>query len=573
MSRREAWLSAALVFVVALGVRAAAAMLIEFPKPEDTAYYVGVARNLVEGRGAVTDAIWSFHTPPLVFPKPAFEIWMPLPALLAAVPMWLAGLEAPIPLDAAFRAAQPPFVIAGAIVAVLAWRIAADVAAERGLPAGRARVLAVGTGLAAAVYLPLVLHSDLPDSTMLFAAFALGALVLMARVLRTPGAGVRDARLLALGACIGLAALCRNEFVWLALGWVWLVWRMPEGSLGARPWRSRLRLVGTVAVVSLAFYAPWMARNWAEFGTPLPGQAISNALSVTGFDIFAWNDEPTLDRYLAVGPAALLEMRVIGTWHNLGNVLLFLGLPVSLIGLVALPFQVRGAAALRPLVLYSAAAFLVTSLVFPVATTWGTFLHAAGPVHVLLLVSALGALDRVIVRVGARRGWTRPVAWLGPFLAVFASAVFTAALMPSFGSQSTDTARVYAALAERMAAIGEPFDPSGETVYIHDFPIWLAETERVPTLALPAESPADVLDLAAAFRGTRWLIASRDDHGAWPAVLDAPGPDTACFEEVDLGLPADPEQARALELVRVWRIVCDPPVATGTPSRLDRTSP
>ena len=39
----------------------------------------GVARNVVEGRGLVSDAIWSFQTPPLQFPRPAFEVWLPLP--------------------------------------------------------------------------------------------------------------------------------------------------------------------------------------------------------------------------------------------------------------------------------------------------------------------------------------------------------------------------------------------------------------------------------------------------------------------------------------------------------------
>ena len=36
------------------------------------------ARNLLEGRGLVSDALWSFQTPPLVFPRPAFEVWLPL---------------------------------------------------------------------------------------------------------------------------------------------------------------------------------------------------------------------------------------------------------------------------------------------------------------------------------------------------------------------------------------------------------------------------------------------------------------------------------------------------------------
>ena len=91
MSRREAWLTAAGIFVAALAVRVVAAAVLDFPRPEDTAYYVGVARNLVEGRGLVSDAIWSYGTPPLVFPRPAFEVWLPLPTFLFAVPLALTG--------------------------------------------------------------------------------------------------------------------------------------------------------------------------------------------------------------------------------------------------------------------------------------------------------------------------------------------------------------------------------------------------------------------------------------------------------------------------------------------------
>ncbi len=57
MTRREAWLTAGGVFAIALVVRAILASTVPFPTPEDTAYYYGVARNLVEGRGLVSDAM------------------------------------------------------------------------------------------------------------------------------------------------------------------------------------------------------------------------------------------------------------------------------------------------------------------------------------------------------------------------------------------------------------------------------------------------------------------------------------------------------------------------------------
>lgn len=539
---------AAVVVAVASVVRLLAAALVPFPIPEDTAYYIDVARNLLAGRGLVADAIWSYQTPPLVFPRPAFEVWLPLPSLLAAAPMALGG--------GAYAAAQLVPAATGAIVALLAWRLAADVAAELDLPLGRARVLAAGTGLTAAVYLPLVLHSALPDSTMLFAALALGAAMLMARLLDRPsGFLLGDRRLVVLGGLLGLAALTRNEAAWLALAWLVLVLGRP----GLRP-GERLRGVGVVAVVSLAIFAPWAARDWLVFGTPLPGQALANALSVTGFDIFAWQDQPTLERYLALGPARLLELRLVGLGHNLLNVLVFPGVPLALIGLAAIPGLAR-LAALRPLVLFAAITFAATSLLFPVATTWGTFLHAAGAVHVLLVVGALLALDRLLAAIGRRRGWTRPVAWLGPTLAVGASLLFSLVFLPGFGAQAANREREFRAIGAAFAALGTPLGsrPGESGPVITNFPIWLAYATDAPALALPDEPPAAVLDLAAAFPGARYLVVLGNEHGRWPGVLEGDGGRTdgaaACFRPLDLAA-ALPSEADALAEVRAWELTC-----------------
>jgi hypothetical protein len=541
MTRREAWLSVGLIFVAAIVVRAWFASALRFPTPEDTAYYVGVARNIVEGRGMVSDAIWSFHTPPLVFPRPAFEVWLPLPSLLALPAMAVFGPT--------FDAAKIPAVLVGSLVPVLAWRLAADVAEELGFSVGRARTLALGTGLTAVVFLPLVLFGALPDSTMPFATLALAATLLMTRLLRQPpdGSALRDRRLLGLGVVLGLAALTRNEAAWLALTWAGLVW-------WSGPRGQRIALVAIPAVIALVLFTPWAIRDWIVFGNPLPGQALTNALSVSGFDIFAWNDPPTLSRYLAVGPVRLLELRVEGIWHNLVNVLIVPGFPVALIGLIALPWTGR-VRALRPLVVVSVVTFLVTSLLFPVATTWGTFLHAAGAIQVLLIISALLALDGLIDRIGAIRGWTRPVAWLGPTLTI-ASGVLFSVVLTGYIDQAAGVARRYELLADRMAAIGRPLDRSVGPI-VTDFPIWLAEALRLPTLALPDEAPADVVDLAAAFPGTRYLVMSDDEHGVWPEILAGSAPGADCFHELDLGPPpVDPVDARAFGKTRAFEIGC-----------------
>jgi len=213
VTRREAVASAILVFAIALAVRWVAASLVVFPVPEDTAYYVDVARNLVTGRGLITDSLWSFQTMPLIVPRAAFEVWLPLPTFAAAVPMLILGPT--------FAAAQVSSVLVGALVPVLAWRLAADVAEERGLPPGRARTLAIGTGVTAAVSLPLILHSTLTDSTMPFAALTLAACLLMNRIRIAPNPRPTPLLIL-LGLTLGVAALTRNEAAWLGLGWALL---------------------------------------------------------------------------------------------------------------------------------------------------------------------------------------------------------------------------------------------------------------------------------------------------------------------------------------------------------------
>lgn len=576
MSRREALLSAGLVFLVALVVRAWAATQITFPRPEDVAYYVGVARNLVEGRGLTTDAIWSFGTPPLSFPRPAFEVWLPLPTLLAAIPMAIFGTT--------FAAAQVSSVLVGSIVAVLAWRLAADVAVARALPLGRARTLALGTGLTAAVYLPLVLASVQPDSTMLFAAFALAACLVMSRIERESrdDGGPPPSRMLlfGLGAFIGLAALTRNEAIWLGLTWamvaLWMVRRWPSRL---RPW---LALVVPPAVVAAVVFAPWAVRDWIEFGSPFPGQALTNALSLDGRDIFAWQDRPTLARYLSAGVGRLLELRWIGAVHNLTQVLLYLGVPLSVVGLVGLPWVARGTLAaanpdahghggshphaiaarawsvdpLRPLLALSILTFLVASLVFPVSTTWGTFLHAAGAIHVLLVISALLVLDRLIGWVGARRGWTNPVAWLGPAFAIAGSLLFSSVILPTDGRSARDTADRYAALAAAFSSTDPDLHLAAEPgPVITDFPIWFAEATRHHALALPNEPPASILDLASSFDPpARLLVVDASNDGVWPAAILDGAPGSECF--VPLSLPDPPGHPGALDGFLAYRIRC-----------------
>ena len=237
---------------------------------------------------------------------------------------------------------------------------------------------------------------------------------------------------------MGAAALTRNEVVWLALAWAWLAWRLRD-----QPRAVRVRLIAVVAVVSLLVFAPWAIRDWVVFGNPLPGQALSNALSVTGFDIFAWNDPPTLARYLAIGPAGLLEMRVVGHRPQ----------PVQRPAADRDPDldpraagAARGRAAtapLRPVLLTGLLTFLATSLAVPGRDDLGHLppRRRPGPRPAADL-RARRARRRASpgsapARLDAARRLARPAA------RDLRLALFSCVLLPSFGGGAASTARTY----------------------------------------------------------------------------------------------------------------------------------
>ena len=107
-----------------------------------------------------------------------------------------------------------------------------------------------------------------------------------------------------------------------------------------------------------------------------------------------------------------------------------------------------------------------------------------------------------------------------------------------------------------MAKAGHPLDASAGPV-ITNFPIWMAETMRIPALALPDEPPRDVLSLANDPRfKAKLLVLARRDSLHWPADLDAGVDGASCFRELDLGADATRPADDPLGDARAFEIVC-----------------
>ena len=133
VNHRGSWLIPVSLFLVALLVRLVAIAWVPFPPTEGSLYYLDVARNLVQGHGLSTDALWNYANPPFTLPRPAFDLWLPLASLVAAVPMLIGGT--------AHQVGQRGGVVLGACVAPLTWAVAREAAglSTASTPAARPR--------------------------------------------------------------------------------------------------------------------------------------------------------------------------------------------------------------------------------------------------------------------------------------------------------------------------------------------------------------------------------------------------------------------------------------------------
>ena len=548
------------LFAVALAARLLAAAQVDFPPTEVSAYYTGVARNVIEGRGLVTDAVVWYGTPPLVLPKPAFELWMPLPTFLSVVPMALFGPT--------FSSAQLSTVLLGALAAPLAWAVALDAASRRQLPADRSFMVAAGSGLLAALLGAFLIADVAPESTTAFTVLGVLACWLMPRALAadTAGAGHREPLLsrAALGVVLGLAYLARQEA--LVLGGVYALLLVgstvrsrqvpPTGASSASgavaaagassAGRTRAvlaALLPTLVMAALAV-APWLVRNLLVFGTLLPGHALQHAWLTSNEEIFAYAHPPTLERFLAQGPGTIAGNQLEALGRNLLTVLVVPAMPVGAFGLLALAALRRSPAlgsrtALGAILIGGLAVYLFTSLLFPIASAWGIYRHAAGPFLVGLTVLSMLGLDALVAAARRVRGWPRSNAWLAPAGALALVLPFGCLQAAIISGQARDLKarfeEVRLALeslpdlrSSRAVALPPPGDRSGtRQPVVSDHPIWLAETIRGPVLALPDEPPGDVWRLARAF-GARLLVVV-DRRGRHPEALLQGGPAT-CFD-------------------------------------------
>lgn len=504
------------LLLIALGIRVVAATLLPFPVTEDGMYYEHVAQRFVEGHGLTSLALWSYSTPPLVLPRPAFEIWMPGASLWSVPFMALLGPT--------HTAAQAGSILLGSLVAPLAWWLGRDAAVSLGRPQDQVHSIAVGSGLLAAVLGPFVVAAADPDSMTVFLVTSALAAIAMQRTISAP----TTAWCLLLGITLGLAYLSRQEAVWLGATYLVMLGVAQRSWRGRRRYEVARRLVPVIAG-GLLIVAPWLVRQSLAFGTPLPGQALENALHTRGDDIFAYTDRPSLERFLAQGLDTLVAQRATAVGYQLQG-LLVLAFPVGILGglgafALSRTAALRASGALFALVVSGGLTFLATAFLFPVATLWGTYRHSAGPLLLGCVVMSMVVGDMLLRRLTSALHGRHPTRWLAATILVGAAVPASWAWVSLFAHDSAALQRDMSAIAAQLRDEGLDHGTQiagvtsrGESADVmSSLPIFTAATTGLRVLALPDEPPEAVSALARRFGVTTLVVIGA--RGRYPDAL------------------------------------------------------
>ncbi len=511
--------------ILAFALRLGAGLVQNAIVPEYAAYYATVADRVASGHGLTVPYAWSYLTSAAAtgnsLPQPAFDVWLPAASLVTVPLVWLVG---------GVVASRLAGALAGAALVPLVALLASRTARATGRSGPDADAVALVAAALVAVSQPLVTGSISSDSQALFGVTVLGGVLACEWALRTG----RTRDLVLAGLVLGTGMLTRNETLYLLAAVVVVA---VAGSAGTRA--QRLGRAALLVGVAAACYAPWALRQQLTFGTAFPSQTVANAFSVSPNDIFGWSaPRPSLATYLAAGPAALAGQRLEALLHNVVDVLVMPGLPWSVVGLAGAARLWR-ARPLRLLLATAALTLLADTLVFPVATLYGTFLHGSAPVLALM---AIGAADLAVS--AGRWAMARPCG--AEVAAASGAGVLVWCLLgTSFGAADYATlangvATRYRALSDGLAAAVGP-----RAVVIATHPSWVYRESGYPAVVLPDEDAASVLSLADAYAASVVVVDGVD--GPWPGAAAT----TPCL--VPVPLPA------AAGSLTAFRLVCGGP--------------
>ena len=280
------------------------------------------------------------------------------------------------------------------------------------------------------------------------------------------------------------------------------------------------------ATAFLAVLAPWLARNVAVFGTPLPS-AGGHTLWITEYnEQFSIGHEVSLATYLDWGLVNIVASKITSWFELVGRTGVLLG-GIFLIFFVAGLWIFRRRAELAPFLVYFAVMFVAMGLIFTFHAPKGAYYHSAPAWLPWAFAISAAAVPPTLNAAG--RFWPflrRPQTHRFLAVAGLAGAVVLSVVGSVILFDQWDRSR----LRDEQAAAFLRENAAPDDVFMASDPASLHPLTGNPGLAAPFD-PYDVIEQVVAAYDVEWVVVLRpgpgetDPLGLWDgaAATDSEG--------------------------------------------------
>ena len=348
----------------------------------DAEYYYGMGLRIAKGLGLSEPFIWNYLAKVDSIPHPGFSYWMPMPAFLTALGIWITGL-------ASFSGGKVIHIILAALMPALTMKVTLEITGSK-----FAGILAGLLALFPVFYCAFMITTDSFSSVMILG----GLFFLLTKE--------KESLLsfLGLGLVAGVMHLSRADgMLWIIAG-VYCAIKSPRNKTAA-----------FVSVLGgyLLMMAPWFIRNLFAVGQLMP-PGISKALWLTEYnDLFAYSTSGlTYRAWISQGFRQILSNYLGAGIANLKTAALVQG-QIILAPFICLGvWKHRRDKGLQAIFLVWICVFVMMSFVFPFAGRRGGFLHSSAAFQSIAWGMAASGFISMIDWGVTNRNWDKPKARL-----------------------------------------------------------------------------------------------------------------------------------------------------------------
>lgn len=383
----------------------------------DAEYYYSGGIRLAEGYGFSEEILWNYLDDPQGLPHPSHGYWMPLASILSAIGMIILN-------KVSFNAGRIVLILIASFIPVVTTAISFQI--------NKRRDFALLSGILAALpafYLSYLSTTDTFGITMILGGlfmFGTGTKLSKQSYWRSIG------KCFGLGILAGLMHLARVDgIIWIGIFTIFLgISWLEDSKQSNQKYGKDYVLFFFMGVLGyLLIMGPWVARNYAEFGSLLsPGGGKS--LWITSYDeLYSYPASSlTNSHWVQSGWDNIIKARIWAGWINLQSTIVVEGeiflAPLIIWGL----WKYRKIIQVKIALITWLLIFIIMTLIFPFQGARGGFFHSSGSIQPFLWAVAPVGLNEFILWGQKVRHWNYPQAkvvfqWGMIFLGCFLSIV------------------------------------------------------------------------------------------------------------------------------------------------------